>query len=139
MRLIGKSIHNLRAERDALQAEIDAQALHLTGRNVSTDQLIRVLTPLTTKLGAIKRQIILRTPHSELATRKQELERQTASISTRPTPYELSLLNELSELKLHLDYPLHNRPLTLKAFLILAAIVAAAIFLPDIVVRMLAP
>ena len=138
MGLLGKSLNELRAERDALQAEIDSQAMRLTGRMVSSDQLISQLTPLTTKLVALKRQILLKTPRSELVARRKELERLLTLPSARPTPDELSLRSELSNLKLHLDNPRH-RPLTLKAFLIVAAIVIAAIYLPNLVVDWLAP
>src|SRR5690606_649723 len=115
MGLLGKSLNELRAERDALQAEIDSQAMRLTGRMVSSDQFISQSPPLTSEAVVLKRQMLLKTPRSELVARSKELERLLTLPSARPTPDELSLRSELSNLKLHLDNPRH-RPLTLNAF-----------------------
>jgi hypothetical protein len=126
MGLIGKSLKQLRAEHDALQTQIDAQASRLEGALVPTRQLVAELMPLTTELVALKRKIMLKTPRRELVERVKELERLAASLPPNPLPDDVLLLSELANIKDHLQDP-SREPFSLKYFLILLASAAALV------------
>ncbi|WP_258223602.1 hypothetical protein [Stenotrophomonas sp. HMWF003] len=64
------------------------------------------------------------------------LEKQAGELSARTAAEQRILDAELLDLQLHFANP-RRRPLTLKTFLILAAVVAAMLYLPKLIVALL--
>lgn len=137
MGFIGKSLKQLRAEHDALQTEIQAQASRLEGERVPINQLVAELTPLTTQLVALKRKIMLKTPRRQLVERAEELERLAASLPPKPLPDDVLLLSELANIKNHLQDP-SREPVSLMFVLILLAGAAALVHVYALVADWLA-
>lgn len=138
MGLIGKSLDELRAEHDALQARIRAEAMGLVGAGTPNDRLVGQLRPLTTELVALKRKILLKTPRPALLARVEELERLTASLPPHPSPDDVLLKSELANIKRHLE-DAGRDALTLKSFLAFVIFVTAVVYVPRLVADWLAP
>jgi len=136
MNLRRKSLAELHIERDALQAEMAAHAACLAGRQASAEQFAPALMPQAERLVAIRAQILRRTPARELMARYRLLERQAGETSARTGAEQRTLDTELLDLQLHFANP-RRRPLTLKTFLVLAAVVAAMLYLPKLIVALL--
>ncbi len=136
MNLRRKSLAELHIERDALQAEMAAHAARLAGRQASAEQFAPALMPQAERLVAIRAQILRRTPARELMARYRLLEKQAGELSARTAAEQRILDAELLDLQLHFANP-RRRPLTLKTFLILAAVVAAMLYLPKLIVALL--
>ncbi len=136
MNLRRKSLAELHIERDALQAEMAAHASRLAGRQASAEQFAPALMRQAERLVAIREQILRRTPARELMARYRLLEKQAGELSARTAAEQRILDAELLDLQLHFANP-RRRPLTLKTFLILAAVVAAMLYLPKLIVALL--
>lgn len=136
MNLRRKSLAELHIERDALQAEMAAHAARLAGRQASAEQFAPALMPQAERLVAIRAQILRRTPARELMARYRLLEKQAGETSARTAAEQCTLDTELLDLQLHFANP-RRRPLTLKTFLVLAAVVAAMLYLPKLIVALL--
>lgn len=92
--------------------------------------------PQAERLVAIRAQILRRTPARALMARYRLLEKQAGDTSARTADEQRTLDAELLDLQLHFANP-RRRPLTLKTFLILAAVVAAMLYLPKLIVALL--
>lgn len=136
MNLRRKSLAELYIERDALQAEMADHAARLAGRQASAEQFAPALMPQAERLVAIRAQILRRTPARELMARYRLLEKQAGELSACTAAEQRTLDTELLDLQLHFANP-RRRPLTLKTFLILAAVVAAMLYLPKLIVALL--
>jgi len=133
-----KSIRSLQEELQDLESQSESEARVLVGRGVNSDQLVEGLLPISRKVVALRDQIRHRTPWKELVARRDKVQKQLNAI---PSPAELErseLQAELSSLELYLEFS-RRKPLTLKTFLLLAAIVSAMVFGPQLIVDWLAP
>lgn len=135
---LGSSLDDLRTERDALQAELDARAMGLAGRSASTEHFVSQLAPLTTRLVELDRQILFKTPRDKLLARQHDLEQQLSSAGASSQAEQSLLQSELRRLNGHLKAS-RDEPLTLKVVVILALVVAAMTFLPPLIVDWLVP
>lgn len=157
MLIFGKSVNTLIKERDALQTVIDAKAGELAAKYTDQGYLVSQLMPFTTEMQRIKRAIRDRTPLSEL---KEHLEQLREGLKTLPPldhsdlshlslgdigtqlqlrSQRMALESEIMEIDYYLKFSSRHEPLTWKSALIIFAIVAALVVLPNVIVRWLSP
>jgi len=74
MSIFGKSIIELRAERDELEALISSRAMELTGRMATVEETNGELRPLTTRLVDVNNKILRQTSADALRRERAELE-----------------------------------------------------------------
>lgn len=144
MSIFGKSIQALAKERDALEIAVADKATVLTNKDVETNQLVRELLPLTTKLQSVKRGIRDRTPLADLKAQRDQLQN-TLDNLPEPDPdmgdvarlllvnQRMPLESEIQELDNYLMF--NSRPLTIEGRLILIAVGCAAVFLSGLIGR----
>jgi hypothetical protein len=73
MSIFGKSVEELRAERDELDALVSSRAMDLAGRMATMEDTHRELIPLTTRLIGIDNEIFRKTSVRKLRKERDEL------------------------------------------------------------------